>query len=984
MDKRLVLFVYIVCFGLVSSTSEPNAYAPEIISSVFNSRDIPLFQGTVREDETVVHLEPQLFARDNDTVGSARLICRYEIVSNIKKIPFVIEVKNRETGEGLLKVHEGERLSYEKRKTYKFNIFAFDCVDPPYDKKSSRAVVTVKVVAADRSAPVFEKTTYNADLQEGVLSQNITQVKAIDRDADPENSAICGYDIVSDEAPFTITSNGIIKNTKAIYHKDAYNYILKIRARDCAGKVSEPAYVNIIVKETCTNGWTDFPDHIEYTPGSEYKYLTDSARLHVCTGSCTIDRVSVRVNLATNHIGKGCDRDTYSILSQRKLCGASDESVDLLPTATLASNWTSVVPSDDGNDGDRIFAFDGKSHHIVVPDAYTDHHLDSHFTISTWMKHSGHDDLVTKDTKPHHHGNKEHLLCMSDGDGMNRHHYALFVHNSKLVFLLRRESSDPADLEVFKPAEWRWLLDEVNDGRWHHYALSMDFPELRLLVDGKVVEANQDNFEMLDDWPLHPTDKVHYSKLVIGACWKGLDETFADHFQGYLAGLSLLKGRTESDKVIQCLNNCQENLEFTDLENMPSGTSVSFNSEKTEFTITGHNASDVEKLVHKVAYINNRNFPTPGRRNLNIRTSFHCGDTEEILPLLETYIFVEHSNRPIITMSGKQVVMGYRDTLETGLDIFRDVNIHVDFMLSTNGEENRNDTDSEEEEIGNDTSPPKQQTDVKSKNVPVVHSGGSSEDPTSHFLLDMCTLRAEPVLDFYVEHLELPKRDIKDFNMKLEGIETAAGLVILNADTIANYLTVIRHIRYVHTHADNLHMRNFVLSCSSQSGRFVSNELSVSVGSLERDTEEPRVVPVARIQSNGAQQSIQDPKFSHTLQGAAGTNFGMVAIIVVCVGFLLFMIVLGVLRIRAAHHRRRPANESGQEMEWDNSELNIIVNPIDQELFEYEENPRKSTLPDDSDTDDDVSDGFHDDGNESSEEEAETYKKTLEWDDSAY
>ena len=49
---------------------------------------------------------------------------------------------------------------------------------------------------------------------------------------------------------------GIIKNTKAIYHKDAYNYILKIRARDCGGKVSDPAYVNIIVKETCTNGWT--------------------------------------------------------------------------------------------------------------------------------------------------------------------------------------------------------------------------------------------------------------------------------------------------------------------------------------------------------------------------------------------------------------------------------------------------------------------------------------------------------------------------------------------------------------------------------------------------------------------------------------------------------------------------------------------------------------------------------------------------------
>ena len=34
------------------------------------------------------------------------------------------------------------------------------------------------------------------------------------------------------------------------------------------------------------------------------------------------------------------------------------------------------------------------------------------------------------------------------------------------------------------------------------------------------------------------------------------------HFKGYLAGLNIVKNRTESDSVIQCLNNCQEKLEF--------------------------------------------------------------------------------------------------------------------------------------------------------------------------------------------------------------------------------------------------------------------------------------------------------------------------------------------------------------------------------------------------------------------------------------
>lgn len=57
----------------------------------------------------------------------------------------------------------------------------------------------------------------------------------------------------------------------------------------------------------------------------------------------------------------------------------------------------------------------------------------------------------------------------------------------------------------------------------------------------------------------------------------------------------------------------------------------------------------------------------------------------------------------------------------------------------------------------------------------------------------------------------------------------------------------------------------------------------------------------------------------------------MVAIIVVCVGFLLFMIVLGVIRIRAAHRRTVVQVEDKMvEMEWDNSALNITVNPMEQ------------------------------------------------------
>lgn len=55
----------------------------------------------------------------------------------------------------------------------------------------------------------------------------------------------------------------------------------------------------------------------------------------------------------------------------------------------------------------------------------------------------------------------------------------------------------------------------------------------------------------------------------------------------------------------------------------------------------------------------------------------------------------------------------------------------------------------------------------------------------------------------------------------------------------------------------------------------------------------------------------------------------MTIIIVVCVGFLVFMVVLGVIRVRAAHTRAAAHHLADTEMAWDDTSLNITVNPME-------------------------------------------------------
>ncbi|XP_067658784.1 calsyntenin-1-like [Haliotis asinina] len=966
MEDIRIICVLVTLLPLICGYSEPNAFDPVIKSSEVNARGFALFRGQIREDETTVDLRPGLSAYDEDSIGLARLICKYKILKSKKrgKIPFVIELKNKTTGQAEIRVREKERLDFEKRSHYKFEIIAKDCGDPP--RLSDVAVVQIKVKDVDEFAPTFENSSYFATVQEGKMYTSIVSLRASDGDRSADYQGICDYEILTPEVPFEIDHQGNLKNTEPLDFNIHRNYILKVVASDCGKKRSKPVFVNIVVEELCRSGWQDVRDHIPYVAGSGRQKIAERARLQLCEEGCTPEKIAVRMTLATKHIGKGCDRDTYSITSQRKLCGASGESVDLLPSPSLAA-WTRNLPTDDGHESDQLFSFDGHSNAVEVPDVHFNHTIHEHFTISTWMKHEALESYSSQHRAP-----KEHVLCMSDGEHMSRHHYSLFVHGEKFVFLMRREATSPEEMEIFKPAEWRWHIPQINDGEWHHYAISVDFPEVRLYIDGKLLIPDKTSLEIVDDWPLHSSHKVHFTKLTIGACWQGGENRYEHHFRGYLAGLSFLKDKTESDRVIKCLNNCKENLDFHALNDMQSGTSVSFNSEMTEFSISGRDVTEVEKLMREVTYVNARTYPTPGRRNLQVETTIVCDGAPRQLPTIESYVMVQEPPKPIITIGGDTNLTRLIYQFERGLRIFQDVHIYAT---------------QQEEDI--DVSPLEDDEDKASKlayklSKSMVHQ--STEAKTNlkdGILIDSCTIHADPPLNLFFEHLSLPTHMME--NLGLEWSETNDGVTVTNADKMERYIGVIRNIHYYHNQPDILNSRTLTLSCSSQNQRFVSNKFTVKLVAVH---EVPQVKAHANAQQAAAsapvRNALENVKSASAQQFVAtSSNFGMAAIIVVCVGFLLFMIILGVIRIRAAHRRTQVVQVDEKcEMEWDNSALNITVNPMEQEVFDYEDNGMQS-LRDESDSDDDGS-SFHDDGESSDEEppKVPTNGQDLEWDHS--
>lgn len=961
------------------------------------------YHAIVKENSRKVEIMPRIRVLDAK-------VCRFLITSkHHSEAPFEVHITNEESGEAELFAKKD--LNCEKHRSYKFDIAAVGC----NGLVSDNVTVHLTVDDVNEFAPRWEEESYQGSVDEGrPPHERVLKVRALDADCTPKNSEICKYDIQDAHVPFSIDSEGTLWTTEPLDWEVSSNHIFQVVAFDCSMKQSHPVTVTIRVNRVCRVGWKGLEEQVEYSPGSGRRALFPDAQLELCESTCDPEQLTARLSLATRHVGKGCDRDTYSVDSQRKLCGASSDSVDLLPSPGVGTEWTQGLPTDEGRESDQIYEFDGATNAVVIPESTVSHNLTNTFTVGFWMRHK--EPPSTAHNASHL---KEHVLCSSDDHRMSRHHTALFLRNCRLVLLLRREPTQE-QANKFTPAEWRWKTPEVCDDRWHHYAVSVNFPEASLYVDGRPFKTTPNNPEIVDDWPLHQTKNIN-TTFVVGACWQGKDNKMAFHFRGYLTGLSVLRGRTESPSVLSCLHQCKEWLDMPPADSQAAGTEVSTNSERSEVTVTARDQDTLEDLVSRVAYVNSRDFPTPGRRTVRISTTIMCSNGKaQKVAAEESWVTILAAEQPSITINGTPNLAREYEPFKQGIELFASVFISVgrSSSVSTASSSSQEDDDDEED---NQVAPPAKRQGR----------------------LDSCSVQVYPPLNPDHEHFQLPSYMMA--HLGIHHRESKDGLVIYGADKVQHYENVLRQILYFNKKPAYYLNRAFKLVCSELNGRFVSNEYIQTLTVIHPRPESPpshqetaaplaKTTPASRpppspaapahaqVASQSAEAKgakVRAGKYVELLDGGASealakssASHAVTIIIVVCVGFLVFMIVLGVIRIRAAHQhqqqrggsggsgRHRNGDEQDQEMAWDDSSLTITVNPMDQITEEREGRRggsstggasggggRRATSSaadeEDSDSSDDGS-SYHE---ESEEEEGAAPDKAkakgdLEWDDS--
>ncbi|XP_017743402.1 PREDICTED: calsyntenin-1, partial [Rhinopithecus bieti] len=531
-----------------------------------------------------------------------------------------------------------------------------------------------------------------------------------------------------------------------------------------------------------------------------------------------------------------------------------------------------------------------------------------------------------------------------------------------------------------------WLASvKVCDEEWHHYVLNVEFPSVTLYVDG----TSHEPFSVTEDYPLHPS-KIE-TQLVVGACWQefsgvendnetepvtvasaGGDLHMTQYFRGNLAGLTLRSGKLADKKVIDCLYTCKEGLDLQVPEDSGRGVQIQAHPSRLVLTLEGEDIGELDKAMQHISYLNSRQFPTPGIRRLKITSTIKCFNEATCIsvPPVDGYVMVLQPEEPKISLSGVHHFARAASEFESSEGVFLFPELRIISTITR-----------EVEPEGDGAEDPTVQESLVSEEV--VHD------------LDTCEVTVEgEELNHEQESLEVDMARLQQKGIEVSSSEL--GMTFTGVDTMASYEEVLHLLRYRNWHARSLLDRKFKLICSELNGRYISNEFKVEVNVIHTAN------PVEHANHMAAQPQFVHPEH-RSFVDLSGHNlanphpFAVVpstatVVIVVCVSFLVFMIILGVFRIRAAHQRTMRDQDTGKEneMDWDDSALTITVNPMetyeDQHSSEEEEEEEEEEESEDGEEEDDITSAESESSEEEEGEQGDpqnaTRQQQLEWDDS--
>uniref|UniRef100_A0A914LTT3 Cadherin domain-containing protein n=1 Tax=Meloidogyne incognita TaxID=6306 RepID=A0A914LTT3_MELIC len=733
--------------------------------------------GTIREDEHLVNVSPQL-----RILHGTGPICRYELNwaddSLTEPIPF--EVKILDASEGLAQIRRLNipsssftPLDCAHRSDYLLRLEAVKCGDEPPAKSE---ITKLKIIVQDVNdhSPEFDAPWYSFDVDEGREAPfEIARLLATDLDCGHPYGKICRYELTNtlSDNPFHIDDRGVLSAIRPLNRSQAQSHILTVIAEDCGMRRSKSVLVTVNIRPKCVDSINSMTAKlpINFVQGDTPKYLLPDAEIKICDNLNEKCQIETDLKILSEH-SNSLNKELFNE------CGMAEGLIELL---SEESNWpvfknkTKKEESSEEEDNeedeeedlneinekvneDKNTLFDGKRS-IDIVESRLPQAIPERFSLLFSMK-------ANPGTEEQQRL-KQNILCESDANGLNRHHFSVYLRHCKLELLLRREPEDAS--AEFRAAEWRWNDERICDGNWHSYGLLFnDLDNVQLVIDGKVFNSTQRNPEILDDWPLHQV-KDKKTRLVVGACWHGRQKQMVQHFNGHLASMRIWINRVQSFEAVNCVHGKHEGL----LINGKNIQSSSLHLQAQSPTEMEHLLRSVQFNIDQLFSGNTRISPSSnsGKRKIEISGTLKCPNNLN-KPLIPIYSIIDVSKgkfHPQLIITGKHIVFADRQSMRNGAALLPDVKITV-----TEG------------------------------NV----------DKSSFHKLSWCRVHMRPARDMDLELFSSPTLLLE--KLELQFVHDKQGFVLRGAEHPSAYAEVLEHIRYFNLRPESFPHRSYTLQAN--------------------------------------------------------------------------------------------------------------------------------------------------------------------------